>query len=414
MIAAAAKSGRFRQALKIAPLLLALAATTVEAAPAPDRFANLPAAVQPFVDQGQISGAVMLVADRTHILSVSAVGQSDLATGRKMQTDDVFWIASMTKPMTAIALGILVDQGKLSFDDPVEKYLPEFRNQWVVQDQSGAQRTLVHANRPITIRDLLTHTSGLGEYPVTSPHWTSSEFGKVVAREPLRFQPGSKWSYSTAGINVASHIVEVVSGQSFADFMQQKLFNPLGMKDSTFWIRPEQVKRYAHSYKPDPQTGKLTEATIDYMYGGAVTDRQRPSMGGAGLFSTAQDVARVYEMMLNGGTLNGHRILKPETVAELIRPQTGDLKARPGMPWGLGFSIIADPTQMEANASYSPGSFGHGGAFGTNSWADPKTGIIHIFMIQRDKMVPPNPDNSPMRQAYEKTLAADLTPTVAP
>jgi CubicO group peptidase (beta-lactamase class C family) len=404
---AAAQLGQIPKILAIFPLVLVVAAAPVSAAPSTDRFANLPAAVQPFVDQGQISGAVMLVADRTHVLSASAVGESDLATGRKMQPTDLFWIASMTKPMTAIAVGILVDQGKLSFDDPVEKYLPEFRNQWVIQDQTNGQRTLVRATRPITIRDLLTHTSGLGEYPMTSPHWTSSEFGKVVAREPLKFQPGSKWSYSTAGINVASHIVEVASGQSFGDFMQQNLFNPLGMKDSTFWVRPDQLARYAHSYKPDAQ-GKLTEATIDYMYGGDVTDRQRPAMGGAGLFSTAQDVTRVYEMMLNGGTLNGHRILKAETVAELTRPQTGDLKTRPGMPWGLGFSIIADPTQMDANAAYSPGSFGHGGAFGTNSWADPKTGLIHIFMIQRNNMVPPNPDNSPMRQAYEKALAADL------
>ena len=372
---------------------------------APDRFAAIPAAVQPFVETGEISGAVMLVATKDQVLHRSAVGVSDLGTGRKMETGDYFWIASMTKPLAALCVAMLADDGKLSFDDPVENFLPEFRNLWVVAEQTGERRLLVKAARPITLRDVLTHTSGLGEYAVTDPHWSSAMLSKVLAREPLRFQPGARWAYSTAGIDTIGRVVEVVSGLGFADFMQRRLFEPLGMTHSTFWPTTEEERTLARSYRMNAATGKLSDTTIFYMYGGAITDRARPALGGAGLFSTADDVAKVYQMMLREGEWAGRRVLKPQTLAEMTRKQTGDLKARAGMPWGLGFSIIEDPTQMEANAAYGPGSFGHGGAFGTQSWADPKSGLVHIFMIQRDK-IPNNPDNSQMRRAYEAALAA--------
>jgi CubicO group peptidase (beta-lactamase class C family) len=153
----------------------------------------------------------------------------------------------------------------------------------------------------------------------------------------------------------------------------------------------------------DRATGKLTETPIHYMYGTAITDRSRAPLGGAGLFSTAADVAKFYQAMLKGGA----PILKRETLAEMTRPQTGSLRARPGMPWGLGFSIVEDPAQMEANRTFSPGTFGHGGAFGTQSWADPTRGLVYVFMIQRDK-IPNNPDNSPMRQAYQRAVEAAL------
>lgn len=388
-------------------LFLTVAAPGHAAPPAADRYAALPAVEQPFVDQGEISGAVMLVADKDHVLHLSAVGKSDLATGRAMKTDDIFWIASMTKPMTAVAVGMLVDDGKLSFDDPVEKYLPEFKGQWVEQSRANGQKILVPAARPVTVRDLLTHTSGMGEYPVTQPHWTSSEMTKVAAREPLRFQPGTKWSYSTAGIDAASRIVEVVSGQSFDRFMQARLFDPLGMKNTSFWVKPGDMARYARSYRPGATPGTLREETIAYMYGGAVTDRQRPALGGAGLFSTAEDVSHFYQMMLNDGVYHGRRLLKPETVAVMTRNEIGALTARAGMPWGYGFCVIAEPSKMEANSGYTAGSFGHGGAFGTSSWVDPGTGLIHIFMIQRNA-IPAGPDNSPMRQAYERVVAQSV------
>ena len=376
------------------------------AAAAQDRFAAVPEKLQPFVERGEISGAVALVATKDRLLHLSAVGQSDLASGRKMTTDDLFWIASMSKPVTAVAVALLVDDGKLNFDDAVEKFVPEFRSLWVAQEQTPERRVLVPAARPITLRDLLTHTSGVGEYRVTDPHWALAAMSKVLSREPLRFQPGTRWTYSTAGIDLLGRVVEVASGMPFAEFLQRRLFDPLGMKDTTFWPSEAQMRRLATAYRPGAG-GKLEPAAIFYLYGGAIADQARPALGGAGLFSTAEDVATFYRMMLNRGASGGRQILRPEIVAELTRKQTGDLRARPGMPWGLGFCVIEDPAQMEANVTLSPGSFGHGGAFGTNSWVDPTRGLIYIFLIQRDTLKP-TPDNSDMRRAYQDAVAAAL------
>jgi CubicO group peptidase (beta-lactamase class C family) len=396
---------------RLTPWLAAFAAALLCVAPAraQDKFAGLATAEQPFVDQGEISGAVMLVATKDQILHVSAVGQSDLASGRKLETGDLFWIASMSKPMTATCVAILADDGKLSFDDPLEKYLPEYRNLWITQEQAADRRVLVKPARPITLRDVLTHTSGLGEYAVTNPHWTLADMTRTLSREPLRFGPGSRWAYSTAGIDTLGRVVEIVSGMPFAEFMQKRLLDPVGMTHTTFWPTPVQKKRLAKSYLRNAQTGKLEETTISYMYHGEVDDPARPPLGGAGLFSTAEDVAKFYQMMLNQGMAGGQRVLKPETIAEMTRKQTGDLKARPGMPWGLGFCVVEDPKQMEANVTFTPGTFGHGGAYGTQSWADPTRGIIYVFMIQRDK-IPNNPDNSPMRRAYQAAVEAALAP----
>ena len=393
---------RSRMPVGCAALLAAFLSSS--GAPAADPFAAVPERLQPFVASSEISGAVALVATKERVLHLSAVGQSDLASGRRMQTTDLFWIASMSKPVTAVAVAMLADDGKLSFDDPVEKYLPEFRGLWVAGEQTAERRVLLKAARPITLRDLLTHTSGLGEYRVTDPHWTLAAMSKVLAREPLRFQPGTRWSYSTAGMDVLGRVVEVASGTPFAAFLQSRLFDPLGMKDTTFWISPAQKERFVQPYIRNAQSGKLQPTPIDYMYGGAVTDRERPPLGGAGLFSTAEDVARFYQMTLNRGAAGGRQILKPQTVAAMTRKQTGDLRARAGMPWGLGFCVVEDPTQLEANATLSPGSFGHGGAFGTQSWADPARGMVYVLMISRDKLQP-TPDDSAMRRVYQQAVA---------
>jgi CubicO group peptidase (beta-lactamase class C family) len=372
---------------------------------AADRFVAVPEALQQLVNSNEIPGAVALVATKDKVLHLSAVGESDLATGRRLKPNDIFWIASMSKPMTSVAVAMLADDGKLSFDDPVEKYLPEFRGMWVAGEQTAQQRVLLKADRPITLRDLLTHTSGLGEYRVTDPHWTLAAMVKVLAREPLRFQPGARWSYSTAGMDTLGRVVEVVSGTPYDKFLQTRLFDPLGMKDTTFWISSAQKKRFVMPVIS--RAGKLQPTPIDYMYGGAVTDYQRPPLGGAGLFSTAEDVTKFYQMMLNHGAANGRQILKLETVAEMTRKQTGDLHARAGMPWGLGFCVVEDPAQMASNKTLSLGTFGHGGAFGTQSWADPTRGIIYVLMISRDKLQP-TPDDSAMRRAYQQAVAGAL------
>ena len=385
------------------PFILALLSLRAQ-----DRFAAIPQRMQAFVDQGEIAGAVTLVATKDRILHLAAVGQSNLVTHRAQRTDDLFWIASMTKPMTAAAVAMLVDDGKLSFGDPVEKYLPEFHDLWVLDGQTPERRTLVRPSRPISLHDLLTHTSGLGEYVAYGPHWTLAEMIKGLTREPLKFQPGTRWAYSTAGIDTLGRIVEVASGMPFADFIQQRLLDPLGMQDTSFWVASDKKDRLAVSYGRNAQTGHLEEATIYYMYGGAVTDRERPPLGGAGFFSTAADVAKFYQMLLNGGEANGRRVLEPETVAELTRPQTDGLKAGflPGSAWGLGFCLVTEP--QGATAALSAGTFGHGGAYGTQSWADPKRGVIFVMMIQRAGL--PNSDGSDMRRVFQETAVAALAP----
>jgi CubicO group peptidase (beta-lactamase class C family) len=371
----------------LAPLLLLRAQQA-------DRFAAVAPRMQEFVDKGEAAGVVTLIATKDRIIHLAAVGKTDMAKDRKMKTDDIFWIASMSKPITAVCVAILADDGKLSFDDPLAKHLPEFAG--VLVSQNGET---VKPNRAPTLRDVMTHTSGLGDMYTRDPHLTLAETGKRLAQQPLRFQPGSRWAYSTAGIDVLGRVVEAASGMPFDRFLQSRVLDPLGMKDTSFWLAPENQSRWVQPYRWNPQTSKLEETVITYLYKTAPTDRERPPLGGAGLFSTAEDVAKFYQMMLNQGTLNGKRILKPETVAEMTRKQTADLTARPGMPWGLGFCVVEDPTKMEANRVLSPNSFGHGGAFSTSSWADPAKNLIWIVMFERDGKG--NPDNSDVRIAFQ-------------
>jgi CubicO group peptidase (beta-lactamase class C family) len=218
------------------------------------------------------------------------------------------------------------------------------------------------------------------------------------AREPLSFEPGSKWSYSNPGINTLGRLVEVASGTSFAEFIQQRLFNPLGMKDTTFWPSPEQFERIAKSYKLNKETRQLEETAV-YFTDGKLEDRQRTPYPAGGLYSTAGDVARVYQMMLSGGQYNGSRILKSESVRMMTTTQSGDIKTGfvEGMSWGLGFQVVREPAGV--TGALSKGSFGHGGAYATQSWADPITGKVYILMIQRSGM--PNGDGSAIREAFQ-------------
>jgi len=366
-----------------------------------DRFAGVAPRMQEFVDKGEASGIVTLIAGKDRILHIGAAGTTEMDGERKMRTDDIFWIASMSKPITAVCIAVLADDGKLSFDDPLAKHLPEFAE--VMVSEKGQR---IKPSRPITLRDFLTHTSGLGDMTNREAHLTLAETSKRLSQQPLRFQPGSRWAYSTAGIDILGRVVEVAGGVPFDQFLQKRVLDPLGMKDTSFWIAPEKQTRYARSYRWNAQAGKLEPTTIPYLYRTAVTDRDRPPLGGAGLFSTAEDVARFYQMMLGGGSFNGKRILKPATVAEMTRKQTGDLTARPGMPWGLGFSVVEDPAKMAANSVLSAGSFGHGGAFSTQSWADPTRNLIWVVMFQRDGKG--NPDNSDVRIAFQDAASKGL------
>lgn len=327
------------------------------------------AALQPFVDRHELAGAVTLVATKDKVLDVEAVGWADIGAKKPMSADALFWIASMSKAMTAAGLMVLVDEGKVRLDDPVEKHLPEFKGQMVIAEKDDAHVLLRKPQHPITVRNVLSHTSGLPfKSPVEEPTLDMLPLATAVkshAMSPLMFEPDSKYQYANAGINTAGRIIEVVSGTSYEDFMERRVFGPLGMKDTTFWPDDAQVARLAKSYKPDAAKTGLEETTISQLHY-PLQDRKRQPMPGGGLFSTAADVAAFCQMLMNGGTHRGRRILSESAVKQMTSRQTG-----PELKQSYGFGLQA-----------SPGSFGHGGAYATNMTVDLEHGIITVFMVQ--------------------------------
>jgi CubicO group peptidase (beta-lactamase class C family) len=354
-------------ALLLAALPIALLPVPADE-PAPSSKA-IAAALQPFVDSQSLAGAVALVADKDKVLSIDAVGYADVGAKTPLIVRALFWIASQSKPITAAALMMLVDEGKVNLDDPVEKYLPEFKGQGLVAEKGKDPKELRTPKHPITVREILSHTSGL-------PFQTSAETPTLdtlslrdaiasYAKTPLQYEPGTEYRYSNAGINTAGRIIEVVSGMAYEDFMDKRLFGPLGMTDTTFWPNEEQLKRLAKSYRPSKDKKGLEVTTISQLKY-PLSDRKRQPMPAGGLFSTASDVAIFCQMMLNGGTYKDKRYLSESAVKELTRKQTGEgIKT----PYGLGFST-------------GGGSFGHGGAMATNMNIDTKRGLITVWMVQ--------------------------------
>ncbi len=339
-------------------------------------FANgqdVPSAVsilQPFVDKHELAGAVVLVADKSRVLAIDTVGSADIAAGKAMTEDAVFWIASQSKPMTAAAVMMLVDEGKISLDDAVEKYLPEFRNQMVIAEKDDAHMMLRKPVHPMTVREVLSHISGLPfKSGVEEPTLDGLPLAAAVrsyAMTPLQTEPGTHYQYSNAGINTAARILEVVSGQKYEDFMQQRLFEPLGMKDTTFWPNDQQAQRVAKSYRPDAAKTGLDEFAIGQLiYPLSDTNRRFPMPAG-GLFSTARDTARFCQMLLNNGELEGHRYLSESAVQQLSSRQTPESVKE---SYGLGFAVGGD-------------WFGHGGAHATNMEVRSADGLVLIWMVQ--------------------------------
>ncbi|MEI7823281.1 MAG: serine hydrolase domain-containing protein, partial [Verrucomicrobiota bacterium] len=325
------------------------------------------AGMQSLVDRNVIAGSVTLVAQHGKVVHLAAVGSADIAAGRAMRTGDLFWIASMTKPLTAACVMMLADEGRLRIDDPVSKFIPEFSHMRL----HGAPPA-----RPVTIRDLLTHTGGLGDAQLGS-RAPLAERVVAYARAPMRSAPGSRFDYSNSGFNTLGRIIEVVSGKSYASFLRQRLLSPLGMSDTTFW--PSQ-RRVAKAYRPGG--GGLAETSI-YARPGEISDTSRPALPAGGLFSTAADVGRFYQMILGGGSIGSRKFLSRESVRRMITIQTGGMKTGTieGMSWGLGFQVVRSPQGM--TAGLSAGSFGHGGSFATQSWADPRRDAVTVLMIQR-------------------------------
>jgi CubicO group peptidase (beta-lactamase class C family) len=355
------------------------------------------AALQPFVDRHTLAGAVTLVATKDRVLDLETVGYADVAAGRPMPTNALFWIASMSKPMTAAALMMLVDEGKVNVDDPVEKYLPEFKGQWLAAEQDKDHMVLKRPAHPIKVREILSHTSGL---PFSTRLERTGDAFKVdvlslreavftYALTPLNTEPGTKYDYSNAGINTAGRIIEVVSGVPYERFMAERLFGPLGMKDTTFRPDASQLARLAKSYKPNAARDGLEETHIDQLTY-PLTDRRRTASPAGGLFATAQDVARFGQMILNGGVFAGRRYLSEAAVKEMTSDQTGGLPSAYGFGW---------------SASRPPGgSFGHGGAYSTNLQIDPARGLITVFMVQHAGY--PGTDGGKILPAFTAAAAA--------
>lgn len=326
-------------------------------------------ALQPFVDTHSLAGAVTLVANKDKVLSVDTVGSADIAAGKPMSADSLFWIASMSKPITATALMILVDEGKVKVDDPVSKYLPEFQDIWLAVEKDKDHTLLKRPAHPIMVREILSHTSGLPfKSGIEQPTLDQIPLRVAVLSHtlmPLMFEPGSKYQYSNAGINTAGRIIEVVSGMPYEDFLQQRIFTPLGMKDTTFWPSDEQVKRLAKGYKPNATKDNLEETPLTQLTY-PLTDRKRQPMPAGGLFSTAADVGRFCQMVLHGGTWNGQRILSEASVKQMTTRQTPEgLKESYGFGWQTGGDTA-----------------GHGGAWATNMTIDPKLGLVTVYMVQ--------------------------------
>ncbi|MGE3309968.1 MAG: serine hydrolase domain-containing protein [Limisphaerales bacterium] len=377
------------------PALLAAASPTLP---------GIGTAMDSMIASNEISGAVTVVVSREGVVHLETSGLADIAAKRPMQPDTLFWIASMTKPVTGTAILMLQDEGKLRVSDPVAKYLPEFAN---LKTPSGKPANL-------TITQILTHTSGLGEATGEGARnaKTLADLVPLWLAAPMQFEPGEKWSYCQSGINAAGRIVEVVSGMSFDRFLQERLFDPLGMKDTTFYPTDSQRNRLVTAYARNRETGSLDAVPPRPEFG----PRDRPPQGNGGLYSTATDYARFCRMLLSGGSLDGRRYLSGESLAFLSTPQTGSLPTGffqnatygnrgANYGWGIGTCVLRTPHEGVAEV-LSPGSFGHGGAWGTQAWIDPVKGFAYVLMVQRANF--PNSDASEVRRAFQKAAATAL------
>ena len=386
---------RALRSLAFAALFLAASISFAQPAPAPginqDIVGKIPGAMRRFVDEKTVAGVVTLVAHGNDILEFDAQGMADAEAGRPMRKDSIFQIMSMTKPVTAIGIMMLAEEGKLSVRDPVEQYLPEFKNLRVVTNQGPDAARLGIPDHAITIRDLLTHTAGFTDAaPADIKDYRqlmNVPLDQVVgqlAKEPLLFQPGTAWSYSSAGIEVLGRIIEVCSGQKYEDFISERILKPLGMKDSFFFPPADKVDRIAMVY--DGEGGKLVRAPGTILGGDPAKHRQGAVFPapGWGLYSTAEDLLHLYRMMLNGGAYEGHRYLSPFSVHVMTEPHTTEIERKGwmrGSDYGLAWEVVTDP--LGELAGHNIGSFGHGGAFGTQGWIDPTNQLISIMLIQR-------------------------------
>jgi len=343
-----------------------------------------------FVDQHTVAGTVTLVAHGDDVTEFDALGMADIEAGRPMKKDTIFQIMSMTKPVTAVGIMILAEEGKLALRDPVEQYLPEFRGQHVATNVGPDAGRLGTPDHTVTIRDLLTHTAGIPDSAPAAIHdypqlmnVPLDEVVRQIAKEPLLFQPGTHWSYSSPGIEILGRLIEVCSGQKYEDFIAERVLRPLGMKDSFFFPPADKVARIAMVYAQ--KDGKLLRAPATILGGDPAKYRQGAvfSAPGWGLYSTAEDLLHFYRMMLNDGIYEGRRYLSPFSVHLMTEAHTTGIHPvgwMRGADYGLAWEVVTDP--LGELAGHSKGTYGHGGAFGTQGWIDPKNDLISILLIQ--------------------------------
>jgi len=380
-------------------LLLALSGALCAAeAPKP-----LKPVLQSFVDQNIAPGVVALVANKDGVLALDTAGYASLAKKSPMREDTVFWIASMSKSLTGAALMMLVDEGKVSLDDPVEKYLPEFKGQQVKETDG----TLHPPKHPITVREIMSHTSGMVLASDKGLKSTQVLKDDVVeyAKRPLRQEPGTKYEYNNCGINTGGRIIEAVSGMSYRDFMQKRLFDPLGMKDTTCWPNEEQASRLAHTARFTEDKKGLVEIeqdtqakpehilkfsggvpvpkaiTGDMGFGIAFDYGKRYAMPAGGYFSTAHDLGQFCRMLLRGGELDGKHLLSEQAVKLMSMSQTAGVAVSPSESYGVGVSV-----KLKDDEGPSLGSYGHRGARRTAFWIDPANKLAMVILVERFDM----------------------------
>lgn len=363
----------------------------------PGSVPSLDAAINVFVEANEVAGVVVLVADRQGTIATRAYGMADLSQSKAMTDDSIFWIASMTKPITGACVMMLQEEGKLSLDDPITKHLPAMK---ALKLQDGKPAV-------ITIRQLLSHTSGMAELPANDAYTSLnlSEAAERYSKVQIQFEPGTRWKYCQTSINTAARIVEVVSGQSFPEFVQERVCRPLGMVDTTFYLSKDQLPRLAKSYLRT-EAGALEETAIKLLAGRSPTDKNRMPAANGGLFSTASDYSRFCRMLLNEGELDGKRVLSPESVKAMRTVVTGDLVTgfTPGNGWGIACCVVREPQGV--SEALSPGSFGHGGAYGTQAWIDPTHGRVYVLMTQRSNFG--NSDASDLRREFQRVASTLL------
>ena len=389
-----------------------------------ERLARIHDAVLKHIDAKDVAGAVALVARRGKIVYFEAQGLADVDAKKPMMKDSIFRLASMSKPITAVAVMMMLEEGKVRLTDRVSQFIPEFKTMKVAVAKGTTDKPvqmpafgrggppsappefdLVPATREITVRDLLTHTSGLMSAGVSgaeqarlaprSPNDTLANYIPKLAQTPLDFQPGTLWRYSGLyGFDVLARIVEIASGMPYDQFLQQRLFTPLGMKDTGFAPMPDRMARVAMIYQRTPD-GQLRPApNPNQLISGTYFSAS------GGLMSTAEDYLQFAQKLVNGGMLNGRRFLSPKTVELMASNHTGEMVngqfGRPahGMGFGLGVQVWLDP--VAADRRVSPGSFGWEGAYGTHQVMDPAEKMVEIVMMQGA--------NGPLQRDFENAV----------